>query len=444
MKKQALATITEYNMFAPGDGVVLGLSGGADSIALLHFLHNLDMPGLKIAAVHINHGLRGDEANEDAVFCEKICQKYNINVVVFDKNVAELAAETGLGIEQAGRQARYDCFHQALTQLGYNKIAVAHNKNDVAETVLMNIFRGAGGVKGIPAVNGTVVRPLINVGRDEILAYCADNGLEFRTDSTNDQNNYTRNKVRNIFLPMAREVNFAAVDALVRLAGISADEDSFLDNITKNVYKKCVNNGEIDIKLLDEHDIAIKRRVIRMALAEAFGGLMDINNNHVEAVLGLFGKENGKRAVLPRSIVAEKIYHKICIKIAGSVQEFSVILPKNIPIYVAQAGKWFYLGKNPPQENAFTMALDCGKIDGVQVKVRTRLPGDRIFFDAVGTKKIKDYFSDKKVPRHLRDRAVFVAADGDVICMMDGPKSQKFSPETRAGSMFLQIWEEEG
>ena len=448
MDKQVLASITEHNMLKPGMGVVLGLSGGADSVALLHFLHNLPF-GLKISCVHINHGLRGQESDRDAAFCTNLCKELGIDLVIFNENIATHADEAGLGTEEAGRKIRYARFAQILDQLGYDKIAVAHNKNDVAETVLLQIFRGAGGTKGISAAKGNIIRPLIGTSRKDILAYCAANNLEFCTDSTNHQNNYARNKLRNIFLPMIEQsFNPSAVDTLARLAEIAAAEDRYMDKAAENAFKKCAENGkaEIDIDLLEQYHTAIKRRVVRMVLSDVFGNLTDITYAHVDAVLSLANKESGKEITLPKNITARRQYNKICIKKPDAPTAFSVTLPKDMPIYVPRANRWFYLGSIPKYEKAFTMALDCGKISEVQI--RTRLPGDKIYFSNLGTKKIKDFFIDKKIPRHMRDEAVFVACGRDIVLMLglglglDDIKSEKFVPTTDADSIFLQIWED--
>ena len=441
MEKQVLAAIDRHNMLAPGSGVVLGLSGGADSVCLLHFLKNLKSLGLKITCVHINHGLRGDEAARDAEFCAEFCRKQGVDFVVFNENAADQAAKAGQSTEEAGRFLRYTRFNQVLTQLNYNAIAVAHNKNDVAETVLMQIFRGAGVVKGIPPVNGKVVRPLIDVARKDILAYCRRHSLPYCDDSTNFQNEYVRNKIRNTLLPLLeQEFNPSAVDALARLAAVSSDENALLDNITKNIYETCVINGEIDIDLLEGHEPAIKRRVVRLALAKIFGTSLDISFKHTEAVMALLGKQSGKQAALPQGFAAVRVYNKICIEKPAPTQAFSVNLPKNKPIFITGLSKWFYLGKDIMQENAFTMALSCGKIG--EVWVRSRQNGDVIYFETVGTKKVKDFFIDKKIPRHLRDQSVFVACQKDIILILDGPKSDKFKPEAGCDVVYLQIWED--
>ena len=450
MEKQVLSTIAKHNMLALGDSVVVGLSGGADSVALTHFLRNLSNFDLQIICVHIHHGLRGDEADRDAAFCKEFCEQFGIELVVFKKDAAAEARKMGVTVEEAGRILRYNCFNQVLQQRGFKKIAVAHSADDVAETIIMQIMRGAGGIRGIPAVNGNIIRPLVYISREDILAYCAGHGLAFCTDSTNNANDYTRNWVRNVLLPQIEvNLNPSAKEALQRLAKISADEADFLDKTAKNAFAECVQHSDngltIDLELLMQHDVAIKRRIVRIVLSEALGDMKDITYDHVESLLALETSQSGKRVSLPKGYIAEKVYHKICIKIPTDVDDFSVTLSRNTPVYIPQLEATVHLGDTILRENAFTKALDCGKITDVQI--RTRLKGDRIFFSNVGTKKIKDFFTDKKIPRGDREKAVFIACGQDIILIVGEGfakpiESHKFDPKSDSNTIYLQIWNE--
>jgi len=441
MEKQVLATIKEYDMLKPCAGVVVGLSGGADSVALVHFLCGLSL-GLRIVCVHINHGLRGREADGDAEFCADFCNWLGLDLVVFKLNVAAEAKKMGIGIEAAGRKLRYDCLYKVLHQKDHDKIAVAHNKNDVAETVIMHIMRGAGSAKGIAAANGSVIRPFIDVDKDEILAYCERHGLDYRKDSTNNENDYSRNWIRNFLVPhIEGRLNPSVTEALCRLSKISADEDVFLDISAKTAYRKCVSSNEINIQTLNQHETAIQRRIVRLVLERIFGDMSDITYDHVGSVLDLALKQSGKMVHLPRGFLAERVYDAICIKKSETADGFSVTLSKNNQLFVPQINCWIYLGASPPQEKAFTKALNCDKISNVQI--RTRQPGDRIFFKSVGTKKIKDFFSDKKIPRAQREKAVFIVCGQDIIIIVDEAKmieSDKFSPAPGDETIYLQIW----
>ena len=464
MQKQALSTISDYDMLKPGDGIIVGLSGGADSVALTHFLFKFAIFEIKIVCVHVHHGLRGREADEDLGFCVDFCKQLGIDLMIFEKNAAAQAQEMGVGVEEAGRILRYDCFNQVLLQRGYNKIAVAHNQNDVAETIIMQIVRGAGGIRGIPPVNGNVIRPLVDVSREEILEYCRRHGLAYCIDSTNDSTDYSRNWIRNFLLPQIESnLNPSVGDAFGRLAKISAEEDVFLRNIAKNAYTKCVKSGEyghvINLEVLAQYDIVIKRRIVRDTLGEALGGIRDITYGHGESVLALTGLQSGKQVSLPNGFIAEKVYNEICIKKPEIVDSFSVTLSKNNSVYVPQIDAWVYLGDTMVRENAFTKTLDYGKITKTEtetetaVQIRTRLAGDRIYFNNVGTKKIKDFFADKKIARTDREKAVFIAYERDIILItgassvFDKPiESHKFESNGSGNDkdnnkiIYLQIW----
>jgi tRNA(Ile)-lysidine synthase len=314
----------------------------------------------------------------------------------------------------------------------------------------MQIVRGAGGIRGIPPVNGNVIRPLLDVNREEILEYCRRHGLAYCIDSTNDSTDYSRNWVRNFLLPQIESnLNPSVGDALGRLAKISAQEDVFLRDIAENAYEKCVKCGEyvqvINLGILAQYDMVIKRRVVRGTLGKALGGLKDITYRHIESVLTLTGAQSGKRVSLPNGFIAEKVYHEICIRKLEIIDSFSVTLRRNIPIYVPQIEAWVHLGDGIVRENAFTKALDCGKI--TDVHIRTRLAGDRIYFNNVGTKKIKDFFTDKKIAPSQREKAVFIACGGDIILIMgrgspfEKPvESHKFEPKDNGKTIYLQIW----
>ncbi|MCL2573534.1 MAG: tRNA lysidine(34) synthetase TilS [Defluviitaleaceae bacterium] len=457
MLKKVMATITEYSMLARGDGIVIGLSGGADSVAMTHFLHNcLTELELRIVCVHVHHGLRGEEADSDLEFCQEFCENLGIELIIVRYNVAVEANKRNIGIEEAGRILRYECFNQALQELRYNKIAVAHNQDDMAETVIMNTTRGAGGIRGIPPINGNIIRPLINVSRKKILEYCGHYRISYRTDSTNESNNYTRNWVRNFLLPQMRDnLNPHINLALSRLATISADEDGLISNIAKQAYEKCVkyskNNQDgliIDLGQFVTHDIAIKRRIIRMVIEEMLGNTKNITYEHVKSILALTSLQSGKQIPLLDGYMAEKSYNEICIKKPSANDGFSLDLAKNIPIYVSQINRWICLSENIIKENAFTKAINCDRITDGSLQIRTRLSGDRIFFNNVGTKKIKDFFTDKKIRRDGREQAVFIAYGQDVILIFningdnDKPiESHKFNPsENDSNTIFLQIW----
>ncbi|MCL2234828.1 MAG: tRNA lysidine(34) synthetase TilS [Defluviitaleaceae bacterium] len=431
MEKQVFATLEKYKML-DCNGVVIGLSGGADSVALLHLLAEKGVP---LFAVHVNHGLRGEEAEADAVFCRMICRRFDVPLEVFTVNSEKVAKEYKLSVEAAGRLLRYDIFKQVAEARGNHKIATGHHKNDVAETVLMQVLRGTGRVRGIPPVRENIIRPLIGVTREEIEEYCARHKLPFRHDSTNDNTDFTRNKVRLETIPMLAEAyNPNLVDTLARLAEISQTEDEFLDKLTPKFPSM-----QIWIKELNQFDLALKRRSVRHMLK----GLANVTLEHIDNIVGLIDKQSGKEVSLPGGNVARRSYDKIVIMGRGKVEDFSVTLPRNEEIYIIQARCWFYLGRVPkkgPHDDVFTLMLDTYKVRDAKVEVRRRKPGDSVYVEGIGTKKISDWLIDSKVPREYRDLLTVVAIDSDVITVVNGIFSDKFNPPEGKSITYLQIW----
>jgi len=421
MEKQILNFIDKHNMLAHGDGVIVGFSGGADSAALLHFLAGLrGSMGLRLFAVHVHHGLRGAAADRDADFCADFCSGLGIEFRVVRADAAGKAKEMGKGIEAAGRALRYEIFGEIVQELGFDKIAAGHNKNDIAETVLMQMLRGAARMRGIAPVVSNVVRPLLNISRSDILSYCAENNLKFCDDETNFEKDYTRNKIRLDLIPhLEKEYNPNLINTLVRMAQISQEEDSHPQK-------------------------AAKRRGIYRQLADFYGDAQDISFEHVESVLRLEGRQSGKMINLPGGVVAQNVYGEIVIKRYESAGGLDMPLPFEQEIFVQEAGYWFYLGKKPkerPGKKTFTKMLSCDIID--DIRLRRRAAGDKIYFENVGTKKIKNYFIDKKVPRDERDRAVLAAFGSDVILILSGEGavwSDKFNTADDTDCAFLQVW----
>ena len=227
-----LHALKKYNMLEKGGTVVVGLSGGADSVCLTHALWSIkDELDLTLVAAHVNHGIRGGEAQRDEDFCKAFCEKYGIEFKVLKADIPALSQQQGLGEEECGRKVRYEFFSSLAGENG--KIATAHNLNDNAETLLFNLTRGTAlkGAGGIPPVRDNIIRPLILTPREEIERYCADNSLSFITDSTNLKNEYTRNKIRNIIIPQLKEINSDAVSALAGFCEYAREDSVFLESL---------------------------------------------------------------------------------------------------------------------------------------------------------------------------------------------------------------------
>ena len=242
MKQKILQTIKRYNLIKSGDSIVIGVSGGPDSICLLHILNELKQElNFKIYVAHINHLIR-KEAGEETEYVQKFCKKLGIECFVKRIDVQKEAKELKRGTEETGRKVRYEFFDEILEKTKSNKIATAHNNNDKVETIIMNILRGSGtsGLKGIePIREGKFIRPLIEIEREEIENYCIENKLEPKIDKSNNENIYTRNKIRNVVIPyIKQEFNPNITKTINRLSEVISEENEYLDKITEKIFNE--------------------------------------------------------------------------------------------------------------------------------------------------------------------------------------------------------------
>ena len=269
MDNKIKETICRYNMLQKGDTVAVGLSGGADSVALLHILLSLrEEYGITVIACHINHNLRGTESDRDEEFVKNFCQSLNVPLETVSIKVKEHCAPHE-SLEETARKLRYKEFMRICKE--YNaKLATAHTASDNAETVLINMLRGTGtkGLSGIPPVRDYIIRPLIRCSREEIEAYCQKNNLTFVTDSSNITDDYRRNKIRHNIIPLLKDINPSFIEAVARMTAIVGDDTDFLEGCAKEKAEECLTDGKYDSKALKALPKAIKCRIIASALKE--------------------------------------------------------------------------------------------------------------------------------------------------------------------------------
>lgn len=436
--------IRQYHMVEKGDRIVLGVSGGADSISLFFVMLELrEKYNIEMVVVHVNHGIRGEEAERDENYVKSLCESHGVVFESVHADVKGLAKKEKLSEEEAGRNVRYEAFANAAKQHHCNKIAVAHNQNDVSETVLLNLFRGSGikGLIGIEPVRGNIIRPLLCVKRSEIEAYLSRKGIGYQEDATNYEENYTRNKIRLNILPYAeREINERVSEHIAKSAGILSEAGEFIESETQKLYEKtvkpCLRGYEIQIADFEAAPVILKKEVIRKVMFEVAGKRKDIEMPHVEMVLGLLDKGAGKKADLPYDMEAVHQYQKLVLKKkekkqSGTLGEMELTLcgETKIPdssvkfacelIEVDEENRNqlenLYLNK----KNDYTKWFDYDKIRNT-VLARYRKTGD--FFecnDKGNRKKLKDYFIDQKVPAEKRDR-ILLLADGNHIMWIIG------------------------
>lgn len=313
IREKVLETIKKYNLIEAGDKVVLGVSGGPDSISMLYILNDISKElNFEIFVAHINHGIRA-ESTEDEKYVENISKKLSVPFYVLHSKVEEIAKAEKLGVEETGRKVRYDFYNEVLEKVCGNKIAVAHNKNDLAETIIMNILRGSGskGLCGIEPKQNNIIRPLIEIERTEIEEFCEKENLEPRIDKTNFENEYTRNKVRNIVIPYVKEnFNPNIVNSLERLAEIMREQEDFISEETLKQYKNILVNEIksseneyniiiIDLKKFNMLPKIIEKKVILLAIQKLFGTVKRIEKIHLEDIIKLCNNNIGNKYLTP-------------------------------------------------------------------------------------------------------------------------------------------------
>ena len=327
MEQRVKAYIKKNSMLNPGDTVLMGVSGGGDSMAMLHMMCALQEE-LQIhpVVVHVQHGIRGEEAERDRILVEETCKKWGICCSVYNYQVPNLAQEWKLGIEETGRIVRKEAFAKEIEKLGVSdisvKIALAHNKNDVAETMLHNLTRGSGlrGASGIQAVSGNIIRPFLCLERKEIDHYLLEKEIPYVTDSTNLEDHYTRNRIRHHVLPvLEQEINEQAVSHMASAAEKMAVADAFLRKMGHELAEKfritdkkyCMTAG-----FWEKEEILKEYAVLEM-LETVAGKRKDITKLHVEQVLNSRTLQTGKYLCLPYNIVVKRDYQGITIEEIG-------------------------------------------------------------------------------------------------------------------------------
>lgn len=309
MKEKVLDTIKKYNLIEDGDKLVLAVSGGPDSMSMLNILNELKndkVINFEISVAHVNHMIR-EEAKEDEEYVKEYCSQKNIHFYSKSIDVQKLANNNKVGTEEAGRYARYEFFDEILKITESNKVVVAHNKNDKAETIIMNIMRGSGiiGLKGIEPKKGKYIRPLIECERFEIEDYCKKEKLNPKIDKTNFENVYTRNKIRNIVIPyVKKEFNPNIIETLNRLSELVVDEENYIIKQVERIYKEILiseNEKEIiiDLKSFNKQEKVIKSRIILYTITRLFGTSKEIAKVHIDDTIKLCKNNIGNKFLTP-------------------------------------------------------------------------------------------------------------------------------------------------
>ena len=456
MKNKFLKYIKENSLIEKGDGIVVGLSGGPDSVCLLHLLCSIrDEMELKIAAAHINHMIRGVEADGDEEYAKDLCKRLDVKFFALRKDVEEYGREKGMSSETAGRDVRYNFFNKVKDDLNYQKIATAHNANDQAETILMRIMRGTGleGLGGIPVKReGKYIRPILFMKRKEVEDYCKNSNLEPRIDGTNLEKLYSRNKIRLDILPYMRDnFNKDVVEAINRMALLLQDDNNYILKEVDNYYKKeCIvyKDRVVIKKEAFNYENAIINRIIRKAIKDVNGSKYDVEMKHIKEVIDLQRLEGNKKIDLPGNVFVENVYGDINIKIKTIKEEKIEDIFLNInEISEKEINYGDYIFKFKLIENEKNMNFSeknntrYFNVDNVNdnIIIRRRKNGDKIVpLGMKGSKKLKDLFIDMKIPKEERDLIPIIQFGDDIAWIVSYKLSDKYKV-TKDAKKILEI-----
>jgi tRNA(Ile)-lysidine synthase len=448
-------TIAEHDLLVQGERVVVALSGGPDSVCLLHVLTQIaPQHELKLSALHVHHGLR-ESAEDDARYSEHLAADLGVEFCLRRVSVPEAVAETGESVQQAARRLRYQELERFAEKTGAQRIAVGHHRDDQAETVLLNFLRGSGlrGLRGKKPKHGRIIRPLLDVRRNEVEEYCAAEGLEPCLDPTNLKQDYLRNQLRHALLPhLKEEYNPNLSQHLAQLADIVAAEYSLLQQRTRQLAEKQLVETEsgfrIELDTLKALELADQRRLTRFMYRRLLDDAAELGYTHVNSVLKLVREgEVHSHLELPEGVKAVRGYHTLeltlesCLLKGGADYRYILEVPGETNIEEIDATVRTTVKERAETPTELDMAhlvrgeyFDYNKIE-LPLVVRNRRPGDRFQpLGMEGSKKLKDFFIDEKVPRALREQLPIVLA-GDTIIWVAGYRighSVRITPETTA------------
>ena len=422
--------IKENNLIEDGENIVIGFSGGPDSVLLLYALNELRKEyGYNLLAVHINHQLRGEEAVKDEEFSKDFSNSLGVKCISFHMDVNGYAKEHKISVEDAGRRIRYEKFHEVLEEeFGKGVIAVGHHKNDDAETILINLIRGAGGagLSGISSKSNNIVRPLIDITKGEILEFLKENKIPYVEDKTNFENDYLRNKIRNVIIPyIENEINENFIDSLTRSSKIIESNEDFLEDYVSNLnlISHERNYYKLNCKDFEKHHIAIQRKLILKAYESIKGDRKDISFTNVESIRKIILQNSGEFYINNFLLYMAYGYLYLINKDEKKQEDF----------IIREKGKYNFrdfIIKVDIVENKNIKAQRKEAIFPKEfleegIVVRNRKPGDKIKLKNF-TKKVKDIFIDSKVPKHLRDEIPILQYKDDIIWITGLKRSHNY------------------
>lgn len=416
MKIKAIRAIERHQMLHPGDTVLVALSGGADSMALLHVLYSLkDEYNIRIVAAHFNHGIRGEEAKCDENFCVEVCESLGVELFVGSADIPALAKEKGLGVEECGRKERYAFFGSVAPDA---KVATAHTLSDCEETFLFNLARGASlkGLGSIPPVRDNIIRPLIYCSRNDVEKYCAENNISFVTDSTNLSDEYTRNSIRHNIVPQLKKINPSFDTAFERcLSNLREDED-LLDTLSSSVFKNAkVENGWLAKSLNTVHP-SLKRRAVAKIIEEITTEKPQAH--HIEAVCDVISNGGSTQILTGVSLC---VYNGVLTKEENEADEWEQKFVSGTNFLPYETVISSFYDKNDKiniqkfNKQLLANVIDYDKIKGVLIFGSIKV-GDKIRPKGRGvTKQLRRIFNENHIPPFYRNRISVLRDDSGVV-----------------------------
>lgn len=446
MLQRTAAYMKQQQINLNGEKVIIGLSGGMDSVCLFHILKDL---GVSLEAVHVNHQIRGEEAKRDEQFVKNLCARYNIPFHGYRYDVPKISREKHLSEEEAGRMVRKEAFARVMKEQGAGYVALAHHGNDRAETFLFHLSRGTG-VKGLGSmkpVQGTIIRPLLWAERKEIEQYVQEKGYEFVEDATNSQTEYTRNKIRHEIIPALEEINPRCIPhicgAAEKLSAVSAYIDREAEKLCR--LSAVMYGQEVQILKLafEQGDEVLRIPVLQKCVEYLSGSLVNITEEHLEKLGALFAMQTGKEIHLPYGITAVRTYE-------GIHMFFREEKGQTEPVEITGEGTYDFGGvtfrvsveawdesKIFPIKN-YTKCFDYDKIID-KVFLRNRGSGDYLEINKNhGRKSLQDYLVNEKVPKDERDRVILLACGSHILWVV-GKRISEYYKVTKETKKVLKV-----
>ncbi len=431
MKNKIIEFIKKQNLIEKNDNIVIGFSGGPDSVFLLHILNSIKKDyKLNIVAIHINHLIR-KEAKYDEEFSKKMAKELGIEFKVYEVDVPEYARINKLSVEDAGRRVRYEAFQKEALLMGANsKIAVAHHKDDLAETVIMNVMRGSGsnGLVGIREKNNNVIRPILCTTKKELLKYLDENNIDYVVDETNEENDYRRNQIRNIVIPYIKDnFNENIASSIWNMSNIIKEEQEFIDEFTNNlnIIKNDGKNYYLLKKDMSKLHKAIQRNVVFKIYEKLRGNRKDLSYNNVETILSLLHKKSATFEIQEYRVYSHSdkiIFSKKDDNKCSKKIEYEIGKTVNFSGYIIKSE----LVENKNLKYTNKQSYFDPKILKTKLELRTREEGDTINLNGF-SKKIKKEFIDKKIDKYKRDTIPILTSDQKVVWALGVRRSNLYN-----------------